>query len=258
MKKIILVFCIAMLSACASRPAPRTLTVFAAASLAQAFGEMGGTFESSHSGVTVKFNFAGSQTLRTQLEQGAPADVFASANQIEMDTVTKDGLIAQNASQVFLANRLIVILPPNNPANLQTLNDLARSGLKLVLAADVVPAGKYARQILGNMSRDANFGSDFSAKVLANVVSNETDVKQVVAKVQLGEADAGVVYISDSIAAPDLKTIEIPNNFNVVAKYPIAMLTKSASPDLAKQFIDYVLSSDGQTILKKWGFAPVQ
>ena len=140
----------------------------------------------------------------------------------------------------------------------QTLSDLTKPGLKLVLAADVVPAGKYVRQILDNMSRDANFGSDFKTKVLANVVSNENDVKQVVAKVQLGEADAGIVYTSDAIAAPDLKTIEIPSNFNVVAKYPIAALNKAPNSDLAGQFTAYVLSSDGQNILAKWGFTPVQ
>ncbi len=114
------------------------------------------------------------------------------------------------------------------------LQDLAKPGLKVVLADVSVPAGKYARQILDNMSKDPTYGTDFSTKVLANVVSNETDVKQVVAKVQLGEADAGIVYVSDAIAAPTLKTIEIPANLNVVAKYPIAPLVKSANPDLGR------------------------
>lgn len=236
----------------------QTLTVFAAASLTDAFTEIGKNFESTHPNVTVKFNFAGSQTLRTQLEQGAIADTFASANQTEMDTAIKDGLIGQNTSQIFLNNKLVVVLPSKNPANVQTLNDLAKPGLKLVLAADTVPAGKYARQILNNMNKDSSFGSDFKIKVLTNVVSNENDVKQVVAKVQLGEADAGIVYVSDSVAAPDLKKIEIPTKFNVIAKYPIAALTKSPNSDLATQFISYVLSPDGQAILKKWGFAPAQ
>lgn len=236
----------------------RMLTVFAAASLTDALTEIGKNFESTHKDVTVKFNFAGSQTLRTQLEQGAVADVFASANQTEMDTAIKDGLIGQNPSQAFLNNKLVVVLPSKNPANVQTLNDLSKPGLKLVLAADTVPAGKYARQILDNMSKDSSFGSDFKTKVLANVVSNENDVKQVVAKVQLGEADAGIVYVSDTVAAPKLKNIEIPANFNVIAKYPIAALAKSPNSDLAAQFIAYVLSSEGQDVLNKWGFAPVQ
>ncbi len=242
-----------------SAPQTGTLTVFAAASLTQAFGEIGKNFESSHPGVTVQFNFAGSQTLLAQLEEGAVADIFASANQTEMDNAVKDGLIAaKNTPQIFLNNKLVVVLPSKNPANVQTLNDLAKPGLKLVLAADVVPAGKYARQILDNMSKDSSFGTDFKTKVLANVVSNENDVKQVLAKIQLAEADAGIVYVSDAIAAPELETIEIPDNFNVIAKYPIAALAKAPNSDPAAQFIIYVLSPEGQAVLKKWGFAPAQ
>jgi molybdate transport system substrate-binding protein len=237
-------------------PEPRTLTVFAAASLTDAFTEIGHNFEASHPGVTVALNFAGSQTLSTQLTQGAVADVFASANYTEMDKVVAANLITQDTPNDFVTNKLLVILPTNNPANVQTLQDLARPGLKLVLADATVPAGKYARQILDKLSQDATYGSDFSANVLANVVSNETDVKQVVAKVQLGEADAGIVYISDAVAAPELKIIEIPTDFNVVAKYPIAALTSAPQPDLAAEFITYVLSSEGQAILKKWGFTP--
>jgi molybdate transport system substrate-binding protein len=238
-------------------PEPRTVTVFAAASLTDAFTEIGHSFEATHTGVTVTFNFTGSQTLSTQITQGAVADVFASANHTEMDKVVAAHLAAQDAPKDFVNNKLLVILPATNSANMQTLQDLARSGLKLVLADATVPAGKYARQILDKMSQDSTFGSDFSIKVLANVVSNETDVKQVVAKVQLGEADAGIVYISDSVAAPELKTIEIPTNFNVVAKYPIAALTNAPQPELASEFIAYVLSPEGQAILQKWGFTPV-
>ncbi len=238
--------------------APRTLVVFAAASLTQAFGEMGKVFEAAHPGVTVTFNFAGSQTLRTQLEQGATSDVFASANHAEMDAAIQSGLVQQASPQDFVTNQLVVILPPANPGNVQTLQDLARPGLKVVLADVAVPAGKYARQALDNMSKDPAFGADFGARVLANVISNENDVKSVVAKIQLGEADAGIVYISDSVAAPELKTIQIPGALNAVAKYPIASLVKAAQPELAAEFIAYVLSADGQATLKKWGFTPVR
>ena len=242
----------------ASAPAARTLTVFAAASLTQAFGEIGKAFEAANPGVTVTFDFAGSQTLQTQIQQGAPADIFASASGTNMDTLVSGGFVDKAAPQIFLTNKLVVILPENNPANIQSLFDLSKPGLKVVLGDATVPAGKYARQILDNMSKDPTYGTDFSTKVLANVVSNETDVKQVVAKVQLGEADAGIVYVSDAIAAPTLKTIEIPTALNVVAKYPIAPLVKSANPDLAAQFITYVLSADGQATLKKWGFTPIK
>lgn len=237
-------------------PAPRTLTVFAAASLTGSFGDIAKAFEAANPGVTVTFNFAGTQALATQLTQGAKADVFASANHTYMDNMVTANQVAAGYKD-FVTNVLEVILPANNPANVQTLQDLAKPGLKLVLEDKSVPAGAYTLQILANMSKDPTYGSDFSTKVLANVVSNETDVKQVVAKVQLGEADAGIVYITDAIAAPTLKTIVIPTNYNVVAKYPIAVLTNAPSPDLAAAFVAYVLSPDGQATMKKWGFTPV-
>jgi molybdate transport system substrate-binding protein len=241
-----------------SPPSARALTVFAAASLTQAFGEIGAAFEAANPGVTVQFSFASSQTLQAQIAEGAPVDVFGSASGANMDAAVSGGFVDKAAPQIFLTNKLVVILPANNPANVQSLSDLAKAGLKVDLADATVPAGKYARQILDSMSKDPSFGADFGAKVLSNVVSNETDIKQVVAKVQLGEADAGMVYMSDSIAAPALKTIEIPDALNVIAKYPIAPLKKSAHPDLAAQFVAYVLSADGQAILKRWGFAPIK
>ncbi len=234
---------------------PRGLNVFAAASLTDAFMEIGKKFEAANPGVKVTFNFAGSQALRTQIEEGAPADVFASANKTEMDNLVTGKFITQDTPQIFLSNKLVVILPSKNPAGLEKLEDLAKPGIKIVLAAEEVPVGKYTRQALDQMN--SQFGADFKDKVLANVVSNEDNVKQVVAKVQLGEADAGIVYTSDAIAAPDLKTIAIPAELNVIAQYPIAPLAKSSNTDLAKAFIAYVLSSEGQAALQKWGFAPV-
>ncbi|MBK9211277.1 MAG: molybdate ABC transporter substrate-binding protein [Anaerolineales bacterium] len=237
-------------------PEPQTLTVFAAASLTDAFIEIGAAFDAANPGVTTTFNFGGSQTLRTQIEEGAPVDVFASANAKEMDTLVTDNFVTADIAQVFLTNKLVVILPADNPAALEKLEDLANPGIKLVLAAEEVPVGKYSRQAFDLM--DASFGTGFKDKVLANVVSNEDNVKQVVAKIQLGEADAGIVYTSDAIAAPDLKTIEIPADLNVIAKYPIAPLVNSENTELAAQFIEYVLSAEGQSVLAKWGFAPIK
>lgn len=231
---------------------PVTLNVFAAASLTDAFTEIGNNFQTANPGVTVTFNFAGSQALRTQIEEGAPADVFASASGKEMETLIANSFVAQDVFQIFLSNKLVVILPADNPAGIDSLEDLTNSGIKIVLAAEEVPVGNYARQSLDLMN--GSFGTDFKDKVLANVVSNEDNVKQVVAKVQLGEADAGIVYTSDAVAAPELQTIEIPTELNVIAKYPIAPLTESANADLAEEFIAYVLSEDGQAILQKWGF----
>lgn len=234
----------------------RTLTVFAAASLTSAFTEIGANFDAANPGVTTTFNFAGSQALRTQIEEGAPADVFASANAKEMDALVASAFVQEGAPQIFLNNKLVVILPADNPAGLDSLDDLANDGVKVVLAAEEVPVGKYARQSLELMN--ASYGADFKDKVLANVVSNEDNVKQVVAKVQLGEADAGIVYVSDVIAARDVRALEIPNALNVVAAYPIAPLATSANFELAEAFAAYVLSAEGQAILQKWGFVPIQ
>lgn len=257
-RPVLLVLLLALLLAACNRApnsAPRTLTVYAAASLTDAFTEMGKAFEVSHPGVTVSFNFGGSQNLRTQIEQGAAADVFASANTKEMDALVAGKFVDASAPRVFLTNKLVVVLPKTNPAGIATLQDLSKPGIKLVLAAEEVPAGKYARQVLRNLN--GSYGSDYEDKVLANVVSNEDNIKQAVTKVQLGEADASIVYVSDAVAAPELQKIEIPADMNVTAQYPIAPLAKSANSELANQFIEYVLSSAGQATLKKWGFTPV-
>jgi molybdate transport system substrate-binding protein len=229
-----------------------TLIVFAAASLTDAFTELESGFEASHAGVEVRTNFAGSQTLRTQIETGAPADVFASANEAEMTRLVSGGLVSEGTPRIFATNQLVVIMPPSNPADLESLEDLRRPGTKLVLAAEDVPVGRYTHQSLDIMN--AAFGSDFEAAVLGNVVSNEDSVRQIVAKVQLGEADAGIVYTSDTVAAPDLKKIEIPPGLNVVARYPSAVLSESAHDTLAADFVNYVLSPPGQAVLKNWGF----
>lgn len=235
---------------------PKTLNVFAASSLTDAFSEIGKNFEAAHPGVTVAFNFAGSQALRAQIEEGAPADVFASANAKEMDALVSGSLVDASAPTPFLKNKLVIILPADNPAGVENLEGLATSGVKLVLAAEEVPVGNFARQSFDLMN--SQFGTDFKDKVLANVVSNEDNVKQVVTKVQLGEADAGVVYTSDAVAAQELQTIEIPDDLNVIATYPIAPLVNSENADLASAFVEYVLSGDGQAVLQKWGFAPPQ
>jgi molybdate transport system substrate-binding protein len=234
-----------------------TLTVYAAASLTGALQEIGKNFEAANQGLNVIFSFAGSQILRTQLEQGAKADIFASADHKNIDILVTDNLIVPNSYQDFATNKLIVILPAANPGDVHSLGDLAKPNLKLILADSSVPAGNYARQILTKMSSDSVYGSDFSAKVLANVISNETDVKQVETKVELGEADAGIVYVSDAVASPDLMTIPIPDIYNVIAKYPIAILADASDPKLAEAFISYILSPAGQAVLSKWGFKGV-
>ncbi len=233
-----------------------TLTVFAAASLTASFTEIGKAFETANPDAKITFNFAGSQALRTQIEQGAQADVFASADTINMDSLQKQGLVVGDAP-IFTRNRLVVIAPKDNRAGLETLHDLAKPGVKLDIADASVPVGNYTLQVLDKLSADATYGADFKTQVLSRVVSKENDVKQVVSKVALGEADAGVVYTTDAQATLDkLATIEIPDQFNVIAVYPISALKASANATLAQKFIDYVLSDDGQTVMKKYGFAP--
>lgn len=244
----------------AAAPAPnKTLTIFAAASLTEPFTDLGKQFEVAHPGVQVALNLANSQQLRVQLEQGARADVFASANTKEMDAAVSASLVVSGTQRIFAHNRLVVIYPKGNPGKIVALTDLARSGVKLDIADAAAPVGQYTLDMLAAMSRDPAFGPDWKSRVLANVVSREENVKAVVSKVRLGEADAGVVYSSDVTpeAAKELGTIQVPDSFNQIATYPIAPL-KAQEPELARQFIDFVLSPTGQRVLESYGFIPVE
>jgi len=241
------------------RPAGQSsLTIFAAASLTEAFTDIARAFKTENPGIEVLFNFAGSQQLAQQLAQGAPADVFASANNTQMEAAVSAGRVAEASAQTFVRNRLVVIYPRGNPANLARLQDLAHPGLKLLLAAKEVPVGGYSLQFLEKASQAADFGRDFMEKVLANVVSYEENVRAVYSKVALGEADAGIVYATD-IPKDDPDSVgklDIPDELNVAAAYPIAPVVDSANPPLAKSFVDFVLSPASQTILAGYGFSP--
>ncbi len=244
-----------------SAPAePVELYVFAAASLTEPFSEIGKLFEVDHPGVTVVFNFAGSQQLAQQINEGAPADVFASAHKNQMEAVIEAGGIISGTQQTFARNRLVVIYPQDNPAGLKELKDLAYLGLKLVLAAKEVPVGGYSLEFLDKASSNQDFGTAFKEDVLANVVSYEDNVKAVLTKVALGEADAGIVYTSD-ISGKDASKVgrlDIPDALNVSAFYPIALIKDSKNPEMAQAFIDLVLSQDGQELLAKYNFIPVK
>ncbi|MEP6574322.1 MAG: molybdate ABC transporter substrate-binding protein [Gemmatimonadota bacterium] len=243
----------------ATTPSKDQLTVFAAASLTESFGELGRLMEQRHPGLTVRFNFAGSQQLAAQLEQGAEADVFASADDRWMKSVQEKQLLAAEP-QIFARNRLVVIVPASNPARIDRLAQLSGRGIKLVLAADAVPAGRYSREVLQKLSASTGFEADYGRRVLANVVSQEENVKSVVTKVQLGEADAGMVYRSDVTPAVSryLKVLDIPEESNVLASYPIATIRNSAQRALADGFVDLVLSAEGQSVLERHGFLGVE
>jgi molybdate transport system substrate-binding protein len=229
--------------------------VFAASSLTDPFNRIKADLEKANPGLKVTYNFGGSNTLQAQLEQGAKADVFASANQTEMNNALKGELVA-GKGVVFAQNRLVVILPANNPGKIRKLQDLAKPGLKIVTTQKDVPVGGYTLQALDKMSQDPAFSPDFAAKVRANFVSQESNVKQVVAKVQLGEADAGVCYLTDisALLRPDLTTLEIPDRFNTLADYPIAPLKAAPNPAAARLFIAYLLGPQGQATLKSYNF----
>jgi molybdate transport system substrate-binding protein len=231
--------------------------VFAAASLSDAFNDLARKLETQRPGLRVRISFAGSQQLAAQIEQGAVADVFASADERWMGAVRSSGLLEGDPS-TFAHNRVVVIVPKPNPARINRLQDLAKGGIKLVLAADAVPVGRYSRTVLRNLSRTEGFDADFATRTLRNVVSEEENVKSVVSKVQLGEADAGIVYRSDvsPAVARYVRVFEIPEGANEIAAYPIALLKTSRAPETAKAFIDLVLSADGQRVLEQRGLMP--
>jgi iron complex transport system substrate-binding protein len=236
---------------------PRTLTVLAAASLTESFTELGKMFETQNPGVAVTFSFAGSQQLAEQIDQGIPADVFASASKKYMDAAVASKRVIKYDAKTFVTNRLVVIFPKDNPAGLQELKDLAKAGLKLDLADQSVPVGQYSLDFLDKAIQDASFDPGFKDGVLKNVVSYETDVKAVVVKVALGEVDAGIVYVTDFNAAADkLGKLDIPDALNSIATYPIAAISDSQNADLAKSFVNLVLSSEGQQVMAKYGFIP--
>ncbi len=239
-----------------SAPASQ-LIVFAASSLTDAFDEIGKAFTAQHPGVEVTFSYGGSSTLAAQINEGSPADVFASANDKQMGVVQTAGRIAGETT-LFVTNRLVVITPSSNPAGVHTLADLARPGVKLLLAAPGVPVRDFAEAMFDKAVQDASFGSDFKQRVLANLVSEEQNVRQVTAKIALGEADAGVVYVTDvtSSVAGQLALVDVPPELNVIAQYPIAVVSETKQPELARAFVDFVLGAEGQGILAKWGFSP--
>ena len=227
---------------------------FAASSLTDAFGEVGRQFQQAYPDVKVTFNFGASSQLRTQLEQGARADVFASADQAQMDAA-KQASVVDGQDRVFARNRLTIITPRDNPAQIQALRDLANDGVKLVTTQPGVPIGQYTLDMLGKADQDPSYGGAFRARVERNVVSREDNVRQLVSKVQLGEADAGVCYTTDVTpqVRDQVNQVAVPDAFQTIANYPIA-LTKGNNPTAGQAVVDFVLSPTGQEILAQWGF----
>ncbi len=236
--------------------AQQTLTVFAAASLTESFTTLARRFEAAHPGVTVRLNLGGSQAIVTQLGQGATADLLATADARWMTRAGEQGLLAAEPV-LFARNAVVVVLPRTNPGRVERLEDLARPGLKLILAGGQVPVGAYSREALRRLAEAPGFPSSYERRALQNLVSEEENVKAVVAKVQLGEADAGIVYRTDVTDAvrPQLRLLEIPEAYNPIAEYPVA-LVRGGQRELAQSFIALLRSSEGQQVLGERGFLP--
>jgi molybdate transport system substrate-binding protein len=219
-----------------------TITVLAAASLTEAFTTIGKQFEAAHPGTKVKFSFAASSALAQQINSGAPADVFASAAPKNMDQVTSKG--NAQSPRNFVSNSMEIAVPPSNPANVTSLQDLAKSSVKVALCQPQVPCGATAQEVFKN------------AGITVKPVTLEPDVKSTLAKVELNAVDAGVVYVTDVMAAGSkVKPVPIAANVNASTEYPIATLTHAPNPTGAQAFVAYVVSPDGMSVLKAQGFA---
>jgi molybdate transport system substrate-binding protein len=222
------------------------LLVFAASSLTDAFGALEARFESSHPDIDIVFNFGPSDGLAGQIQSEGTADVFASASTRWMDEVAADPGVSDRVD--FAHNRLVVVTPADDPARISDLAELAEPGVQVVLAAEGVPVGDYAREVLAN--------AGILEGVITNVVSNEEDAAGAAAKISSGEADAAIVYVSDltTTASEDLRSVVIPDDVNVEAIYPIAVVQGTANPDLAREFLELVASPEGGRILEDHGF----
>jgi molybdate transport system substrate-binding protein len=239
--------CLLLVSACGSDPSAEgdpsdgTVRVFAAASLVKAFDEEATAFEDAHPGVSVELNFGGSSSLREQILAGAPADVFASADESDMDQLREAGEVEE--PEVFATNRMQIAVPANNPGRVQRLADLAERDLLIGLCAAQVPCGDLARRVLS------------AAGVRASVDTNEPDVRALLTKIEEAELDAGLVYATDVVSAGErVIGIDVPSAADLVARYPIAPIASGEDADRAEAFVRFVLGAEGQAILRDHGF----
>ena len=235
-----------------SAQAQRTIVVYAGASLTEAFNAVGSAF-TKKSGIVVRFDYAGADALATQIKAGAPADVFASANQLQMNVVADAGLLAAPA-KVFAKNRLVLIAPKADDGPVKGLADLAKPGVRVVLEASTVPDGMYTRKAFAMLSGRGDYPSTFPSAVERNVISNELDVKAVVTKIVLGEGDAGVVFATDLTPNVSGKLRSFPFPVAPDIEYPIAALQNATDPQDARAFVAYLLSPEGQSIMRSHGF----
>lgn len=237
----------------AAEPQPReTLTVFAASSLKESFEQLRTEFRRQNPNVEIQLTFAGSQELRQKIEQGAPADVFASADRYHMDVLTERGLVKN--PEVFAHNELVIVVPKDNPAKIASVADL-KTAKRVAMGADAVPVGRYSEEMLTRASRE---DPDLKPEVMSRALTREPNVRLVLNDVASGKADAGIVYRTDARTMPDkIEIVEIPAEWNIIASYPIAVVTKSKARDTAARFVQFVRSVESQKLLTAKGFQPV-
>ena len=232
---------------------PVELTVFGAASLKGVLTAINSAYQASHRGVTLMISTDSSAALETKIEQGAPADVFLSADTTNPQKLVSAGLAAGDVLP-FASNALTIITPADNPAAISRPADLAKAGVKIIAAGDAVPITKYATQVVTDLAALAGYPAGFAASYAANIVSKEENVSAVVAKIELGEGDAAIVYLTDAKASGKVSTVDIPQAANVVAKYGAVVIKASANQAAAQAFLAWLLGQDGQSILGSLGF----
>ncbi len=238
-------------------PAPDRveLTVFGAASLKGALEAAESAYEGAVPGSNLTISTDSSSTLATQIEEGAPADVFLSADTTQPERLIKGGF-ADGDPVSFATTELTIIVPSEHPGDVQAPSDLAESGVRIIAAGDEVPITKYANQVVDNLARQPGYDAGFAAAYAANVVSREDNVKAIVAKIALGEGDAAIVYVTDAVASMDVKTIDIPDAANVAASYAGVVVKSSTNRAAATVFLDWFAGPEGQSILRSFGFRP--
>ena len=235
--------------------APAALTIYGAASLKGVLDKVKTAYETANPGTTLTISTDSSATLETQIEQGAPADVFLSADTTNPKKLVDKGLAA-GAAVTFAGNKLTVIVPTANPAGITSPRDLAKTGVKVIAAGDSVPITKYATQLVANLAKEAGYPADFVAKYTANIASKEDNVKAIVAKIELGEGDAGIVYVTDAKASTKVTTVDVPDAANVPATYAGVVVKASKDAAAAQAFLTWFAGPDGQAILGSFGFLP--
>jgi len=258
---------IAMLGLSACRPvapvapapqsaAPAQLTVFVSGTLVQISKLFVAGFEAQHPDVKVNVEVGHTPTQRAQIEQGATPDVLIAAGRADIDALAQQNLVTADQIKGLARNQLVVIVPPDNQANIASPADLANPGVRLLVAAEELPVGMATQKLLDNLSKQV--APDFKDKALANVVSKEMGVNPIVSKISLGEADAGIVYVSDATSASNVKAVAVPDDANVVVTFVTAPLAGAPNPELAKTFVDYLLSDEAQSMLQAKGFLPAK